>query len=124
MKKYNHDWLREEWERMGSPEVQVLIKAFESVWIDEEEPDFNPVFQYRIKSKPSINWDHVSELLMWLATGPDGSYLFTAEPSIPSLKWESKSTTASHAAENFASFTLGTCDWRDSLVMRPVIIGE
>ncbi len=125
MKQYDHHtWLIPEWERMDRPEVERYSNIREQ-WELDEDPDFKPVFQYRIKSKPWINWEHVSELLTWLATGADGSScLFTAEPSMPSLKWESKSTTASHAADNFSSFTQGKCDWRESLVMRPVVIGE
>jgi hypothetical protein len=122
MKKYNHEWLIAEWKRMGRPEVERYSVSWEE-WNIDEDPKFIVYFQYRIKSKPWINWEHVSESLTWLATRPDGSYLFTAEPSMPSLKWESKYTRASHEADNFSSFTQGTCDWRDSLVMRPVVIG-
>jgi hypothetical protein len=122
MKTYNHTWLIAEWERMGRPEVQVLIKAFKPAWMDDEEPDFNPIFQYRIKSKPSINWEHVSEEFNFLVSGSDASLLYANIPKKFSTTW----LDGGHycLADAFTSFTTGTCDWRDSLVMRPVVIGE
>jgi hypothetical protein len=67
MKKYDHTWLVAEWERMGRPEVQILIKAFKSAWMDDEDPDFYPMFQYRIKSKPWIDWGHVRDDFVMVA---------------------------------------------------------
>ena len=68
--------------------------------------------------KPSIDWDHVSEDFQYLAMDSGGlHHLFAEEPEPIAVEW------TTHAlyiyAEHFASFTPGTCDWRDSLVKRP-----
>ena len=81
------------------------------------------LFSYPIEivkaiTKPSIDWDHVSEDLRYLAMDSGGlHHLFAEKPEPMSVEW------TTHAlyiyAEHFASFTPGTCDWRDSLVKRP-----
>ena len=68
--------------------------------------------------KPSIDWNHVSEGFQYLAMDADGeSYLYTDKPQQGERQWMSSLRLA--AANHFASFTSGTCDWRDSLVERP-----
>ena len=69
-------------------------------------------------TKPSIDWDHVSEDFQYLAMDSDGlHHLFTEKPDPIAVEW------TTHAlyiyAEHFASFSAGTCHWRDSLVKRP-----
>ena len=68
--------------------------------------------------KPSIDWDHVSEDFKYLAMDSGGlHHLFAEKPDSMSVEW------TTHAlyiyAEHFASFTPGTCNWKDSLVKRP-----
>lgn len=130
MKKYDHTSLIAEWERMGRPEVERYSTTREQ-WELEEDPDFKPVFQYRIKCKPWINWEHVSEEFNYLVVTNTGIPLLVSG-GIPIRRYsefsgdywlydiESKVVSAC----GFASFTPGTCDWKDSLVMRPVVIGE
>ena len=69
-------------------------------------------------TKPSIDWDHVSEEFQYLAMDENGRHhLFAEKPTLSSAWW---TTYALYIyAEHFASFTPGTCDWRDSLVKRP-----
>ena len=68
--------------------------------------------------KPSIDWSHVNENFQYLAMDSGGlHHLFAEKPDPIAVEW------TTHAlyiyAEHFASFTPGTCDWRDSLVERP-----
>ena len=68
--------------------------------------------------KPSIDWNHVSEDFQWLAMDSGGeSYLYTDKPQQGEQQWIGRPRLA--AATHFASFTPGTCNWRDSLVKRP-----
>ena len=81
------------------------------------------LFSYPIEivkaiTKPSIDWDHVSEDFQYLAMDVRGlHHLFAEKPERISAEW------VTHApyiyADHFASFTPGTCDWKDSLVKRP-----
>ena len=68
--------------------------------------------------KPSIDWSHVSEEFQYLTMDEEGlHYLFAEKPDPIAVEW------TTHAlyiyAEHFASFSAGTCHWRDSLVKRP-----
>jgi hypothetical protein len=125
MKKYDHTWLIAEWERMGRPEVVRYSTAREG-WEKDEDPKFIVHFQYRIKSKPWINWEHVSAFVVAMATNSSGVTLFydcAPKKSIVNGNWFVISFP-SGSAEMHSSFIEGTCDWRDSLVMRPVVIGD
>jgi hypothetical protein len=123
MKKYDHTFIIAEWERMGRPEVVRYSTAREG-WEKDEDHKFIVHFQYRIKSKPSINWDNVSEDVAAIATFPDGvTCLFMSEPNMTG-RHGIRGGGIIYNAKLFTSFTPGTCDWRDSLVMRPVVVGE
>ena len=68
--------------------------------------------------KPSIDWNHVSENFKWLAMDADGKFhVYTSKPLQGNQQWTTNlpCTPAIH----FASFTPGTCNWKDSLVERP-----
>ena len=74
-------------------------------------------------TKPSINWDHVAPDYKWLARDSDGdAFLYMSEPHVDfedhELGWWNTAGDAIHPAA-FASYTPGTCDWKDSLVKRP-----
>jgi len=123
MMKFDHSWLIAEWERMGRPDVQRYSSTREG-WELDEDPKFIVYFQYRIKSKPWINWDHVSDDVVAIARDKNGnSYTYTHTPRIsPSLGnavWFIGGSASTCSTEPFASFTPGTCAWQDSLVMRP-----
>ena len=77
-----------------------------------------PVEIVKATTKPSIDWNHVSEGFQYLAMDADGeSYLYIDEPQQDEQQWMSSLRLAT--ANLFASFTSGTCDWKDSLVERP-----
>ena len=77
-----------------------------------------PVEIVKAITKPSIDWNHVGEDYKYLAVDEDGrSWLWVEKPTPFREQWCGGGVTAN--AENFASFTPGTCDWRDSLVKRP-----
>ena len=76
-------------------------------------------------TKPSIDWKHVQEKFKWLASSADGNtWVFEYEPTIGSASDWLSSTWLPPKGETFkvtglASYTPGTCDWKDSLVERP-----
>ncbi|ACG60343.1 hypothetical protein phiPLPE_21 [Iodobacter phage PhiPLPE] len=126
MKKYDHTWLIAEWQRMGRPKVQYATGINRDFWVDEEDPDFNDNLQWRIKCKPSINWEHVHPSIVAMATECGVTYLFRTAPVLHNEYrcWDQDGCWDGDyycGVEPFASFTPGTCEWRDSLVMRPVV---
>jgi hypothetical protein len=74
---------------------------------------------YRIKqTKPSINWDHVKSRCICLARDESGRvYLYSEIPEQGATSWIQG--TPECGVEGFASYDPGTCDWKDSLVIRP-----
>ena len=77
-----------------------------------------PVEIVKATTKPSIDWSHVSEDFQYLAMDEGGlHHLFSEKPEPVVLEWAANGRYIH--AEYFASFTPGTCDWRDSLVKRP-----
>ena len=79
-----------------------------------------PIEITKAVTKPSIDWNHVSEDFKYLAMDADGeSYLYTDKPRQGEWRWRWASSPRLAPAFHFASFTSGTCDWRDSLVERP-----
>ena len=72
-------------------------------------------------TKPSIDWDHVAPKYKYLAEDSGGSaFLFEEKPFIASgaSAWSVQSVEVVDAI-GFASYTKGTCDWKDSLIKRP-----
>lgn len=103
---------------------KIEIKSHSSekfeLWIAGEPTwTWNNTF-YRIAvTKPSINWDHVAPEYRWLAMhNCGGHYLFETKPILDSCS-EWAVTGKELNPEGFASFTPGTCSWKDSLVQRP-----
>jgi hypothetical protein len=82
-------------------------------------PTWEADWEYRIAlTKPSINWEHVAPEYVALATDKSGSsYIFRRIPEATDKEW--KSGYPWTGAEVFQSFVKGTCDWKDSLVIRP-----
>ena len=69
-------------------------------------------------TKPSINWDHVADEFIALATDADNSpWLYSKVPNDSRHFWVGGGRGT--LANGFSSFVPGTCDWRDSLVIRP-----
>lgn len=94
-----------------------------NVWIFNVDPNFNwEVSDYSIyeepKTKPSINWEHVNKKFKYMATDFNGdTYLYWNLPKCLKGFWESKGRCIN--ALTFTSFNPGTCNWKDSLVVRP-----
>lgn len=93
-------------------------------WVICKNPEWLNCWEYRIAlTKPYINWEHVAPEYVALATDKRGkSYLFTKIPDASAHMWVAFSTWT--CAEAFQSFVKGTCDWKDSLVIRPSAISE
>jgi len=76
------------------------------------------ISSYQIpKTKPYINWDHVHPDFIAMVTDFEGTYLYKNKPEINGNVWESAGWCI--GTNGFSSFKKGTCDWKDSLVMRP-----
>lgn len=78
-----------------------------------------PVEIIKKVTKPSINWDHVHKDFKFLAQDIDGNaWLYWEKPVLGENGWQ---TTQGDCAEaqQFASYTSGTCSWEYSLVERP-----
>lgn len=75
--------------------------------------------EYRIAiEKPSINWDHVAPEFNYMAVDLNGDVCFyTRKPELFSYKWGRGQDWC--AMQGFASYKRGTCDWKDSLIIRP-----
>ena len=77
------------------------------------------IVQDEITVKPSINWEHVSSEFNYLAEDADGGvFLYEDKPYTATETWmvDNGDLTEAHM---LASYTKGTCDWRNSLVKRP-----
>ena len=74
---------------------------------------------YRVAvTKPSIDWSHVHPDFVAMATDENGcTYLYVDKPVQRKSDWGSNGIFL--PSKGFASFTPGTCDWKDSLVLRP-----
>jgi hypothetical protein len=74
--------------------------------------------KYRVAiTKPSINWDHVNPDFNYLFMTPKGrSFVSRYMPALREGAWFD---TGHEVASMFSSFKAGTCDWKDSLVVRP-----
>lgn len=109
---------------MGRPEREVSPDGLQWFSHSVNTIDWYPDAQYRIKSKPWINWEHVSDDVLAMATDANGTSLLFYEKPVKINSYWDVFHTISLSICSHKSFTLGTCDWRDSLVMRPVVIGE
>ena len=72
-------------------------------------------------TKPSIDWDHVAPKYKYLSEDSDGiAFLYDEEPYVASdaSVWYAQSDEVVEV-NGFASYTKGTCDWKDSLIKRP-----
>lgn len=77
-----------------------------------------PVEIVKKVTKPIINWKHVHSRYNYLAMDAGGgAWLYSEEPVIEDNDWEGGFDYAE--ANSYASYTPGTCDWKESLVKRP-----
>ena len=77
------------------------------------------IVQDEITAKPSINWEHVSSAFNYLAEDADGGvFLYEDKPHTTTETWMVDNGELAEA-HMLASYSRGTCDWKDSLVKRP-----
>jgi len=89
-------------------------KGYDGYWSKKDTPYWDwDEFDYRvIKTPDTINWDHVApEFCFMKRNDNDSPFLYTCHPN--------DSKNRSVYAGHFASYRKGTCDWKDSLVIRP-----
>ena len=77
------------------------------------------IVQDESATKPSINWEHVSSEFNYLAEDADGVvFLYEDKPFTATESWMVDNGDLAEA-HTLASYTKGTCGWKDSLVKRP-----
>lgn len=88
------------------------VQADEPIYFDDE---------CRVRpTKPSIDWSHVAPEYVAMATQSGGTtFLHKTIPTSEDYGWNVEPFRIPAFAAAFASFRPGTCDWRDSLVLRP-----
>lgn len=111
----HHPEVAKELEECGGP----WEFYFDGEWFNIDHPSWDDDVVYRLATqKPSIDWSHVSDRFIALATNIHGSsYLYARRPAKNQIEWDCYGEWI--RAECFASFRPGTCRWEDSLVMRP-----
>ena len=85
------------------------------------------LFQHLVKivldesaTKPSIDWSHVKGEYKWLSVDKDGrAYVYEGEPERGESDYWYNHNGSLNEVTGLASYTPGTCDWKDSLVKRP-----
>lgn len=78
-----------------------------------------PVEIVKKVTKPSINWEHVRGKYKFLAQDSTGNaWLYSEEPVSDDGCWVEEGDDYAEA-NSYASYTPGTCDWKESLVARP-----
>ena len=79
-----------------------------------------PVEVVKATTKPSIDWSHVSPEFNYLAEDADGRvFLYEDKPFTATETWTVNNGELAEAHIMFASYTKGTCDWKESLIERP-----
>ena len=77
------------------------------------------IVQDESATKPSINWEHVSSKFNYLAEDADGvAFLYEDKPFTSMETWMVDNGELA-VAHMLASYTKGSCDWKESLVKRP-----
>ena len=82
-----------------------------------------PVEVVKAITKPTINWDHVAPKYKYFSEDSEGNaFLYEEEPYVATgaSAWYAQSNEVVEA-NGFASYTKGTCDWKDSLIERPEV---
>ena len=98
----------------------IEYKTRSGLWQKVDVPSFYSNQEYRITKTPdSINWDHVHPDYNYMAKdASDGVFLYENKPTMGTFAWEYTKGN-SIVASVFSSFSAGTVDWQNSLVVRP-----
>lgn len=107
----------------GKPIESTFRQVVLDRWSHDKYPAWNWVeYDYRVAlTKPSWDWSHVSKEIDYLARHRHGSGTgFSHLPMPDDLHgyWRSVGGVIVNA-NAFSSYTPGTCEWQDSLVVRP-----
>jgi hypothetical protein len=121
MKPRKHAELIKLWADDDSLVIESTSKQAGWEWDEDIKPEWLETMEYRIQpTKPSIDWSHVADEYNWMATDSNGScHIFTGKPESGSTLWKTIEERKTAPAKIYKSFKAGTCDWKDSLVMRP-----
>lgn len=92
-------------------------------WVEVPHPGFYNSETYRVRPAPitydSINWNHVApQFIAMVRDGCGDALLWEFIPTIDRLSWHCLGSRMTNATV-FSSYTRGTCDWKDSFVLRP-----
>lgn len=101
--------------------AEIEFSVVKDQWLPATNPTWDVNCKYRFKpTKPSIDWSHVGSKVVAIATDEDGaSWCFPQVPEVLDSDATGWSGVVINYADIFASFDPGTCDWRDSLIVRP-----
>ena len=93
-------------------------------WVDKKISHFSGSNTYRQKpsprTKPSVDWSHLHDDFNYIATDMSGaSFGYEHKPLLSEAIFSYEMGGKVFPLEGLASFKAGTCDWRESLVMRP-----
>lgn len=99
----------------------------QDMFLQIDSPSWRRIVVYRAVrpalTKPSINWDHVADEFIAMVTDENKStWLYEKIPNDIDLYWDDGRNAI--PARTFSSFVPGTCDWRNSLVIRPGFEGR
>ena len=71
-------------------------------------------------TKPDVPWDMLADWVKYVARDDDGTFWgYEAEPNAKQDRWDYSAGKADRAG--CLKIDPGTCDWKDSLVTRPVV---
>lgn len=107
-------WLDgKEIEHMSTLQGDTFSKISSPCWISDN--------YYRIaKTKPSVNWDHVSDKYNWLAVDSSGdAYLYESKHKADTNMFLGSVAVTPCQASVLISYKRGTCNWEESLIQRP-----
>ena len=97
--------------------------SLEDIWYRDMTPQWRAGLIYRIAPEPktpdTIDWSHVSDdiVAMTRDEGDRYSKFYCAIPIAGKSYWMGEEVGSS--GRFFTSYHRGTCDWKDSLVIRP-----
>lgn len=91
-------------------------------WGKLDKTNFGSSVTYRARPAPltkdSIDWSHVANEFNFLSRDKGGqAFISQKRPYADNRRW--RGGFSFESAETFASYVRGTCDWKDSLVVRP-----
>lgn len=90
-----------------------------SRWVDHTVYRQNPDWTAEPLTKPDVPWDVLVDWVQWVVRDPSGEFFgFETMPVAGINNWI-KTSDCVFISSSIIKFDPGTCDWRDSLVMRP-----